>query len=63
MNGSGGATLIDYKTDTGFTGEVPPGYRQQMTIYRSALSRILALDESRISAKLVFLRHGKVVDL
>lgn len=61
------ATLLDFKTD-----HVPDAarrsaavhrYTPQILAYRTALARVLGLDEPRITAQLVFLGTGEVVDV
>ncbi len=61
-----GADVLDFKTDV-----LPPGdaaalavrieyYRPQLAAYRRAAARLLGLDPSRVSARLVFAELGEV---
>ncbi len=67
-NSSGTATrasIIDFKTDQVASNEdhnkAISTYRPQLVTYRSVLARLLRLDESKIDAKLLFTRSGRVV--
>jgi ATP-dependent exoDNAse (exonuclease V) beta subunit len=62
-----GATVLDFKSD-----EVPDDaavkalaaqYRSQMESYRSALSRMLQIAQTKVALKLVFVHSGRVRDL
>ncbi len=57
------ATIYDYKTDEVTPSRVPEHaalYREQLTTYRDALSRILRLPSSRIRMTLIFTVPGVV---
>lgn len=61
------AALVDFKTDTVASEseieQVARRYDSQIQLYRSALSRMLGLDPSRISARLLFTRIGKLYNM
>ena len=61
------ATILDFKSDE-IAGdvklaEVAEYHRPQMSLYGTALSRMLKLDPSRIALQIVFTHVGKVHDL
>lgn len=55
-NGDGRYTIVDYKTDAAFNNEK---YLPQQLCYRTAASKILGVEESKIECKLFYLRYGK----
>lgn len=55
--------IIDFKTNSAFSGEVPEAHRYQMEMYRKALALILGRAPGKIEAKLVYLRAGAVVEV
>jgi ATP-dependent helicase/nuclease subunit A len=61
------ADILDFKTDAVPTasslGERSQFYRPQLLAYRRGVSRMLRLDAERISARLLFVARGHVVDL
>jgi len=61
------ASIVDFKSDETAGGarltDSAERYRSQMSLYRSALSRILQLDPSRIALRLLFTHPGKVYEL
>ncbi len=63
--GTTGARLIDFKTDAAHNdfdlARLTDKYKPQIMAYRRALSLILAVPESRITAALLFVPGGKIV--
>jgi len=62
-----GATVLDFKSDE-ITGEAELNdraerYRSQLSIYGKALSRMLRIDPSQITLRLLFTCPGRVYDL
>jgi len=56
------AIILDFKSDNVIETELPNAgerYRSQLSLYGSALSHILHLDQSRIELQLVFTQLGK----
>jgi len=50
------ATVFDFKTDKGTEMEIAERHAAQIEIYRQAVARLLALDEARVSARVVPVR-------
>ena len=59
-NGDGSYTIVDYKSDNNIE---PEKYTGQQHCYRTAASKLLKVDESKISLYLYFLKHDKIVAL
>lgn len=55
------AVIYDFKSTR--LAEVTPAFETQLKDYRTALSQLLGFDEANIQMKLVFTRHGKVVEV
>ena len=59
-NGDGTYTIVDYKSDNSVE---PDKYIGQQHCYRTAASKLLNVDEDKISLYLYFLKHDKIVPL
>jgi len=61
------AILYDFKSDQierdRDLAEIAAGYRAQMNFYVQALNSLLGLERKQISSKLVFLHHGRIVNI
>ena len=61
------AVLLDFKTDhvpdDARLQEAVQRYAPQLAAYRHALARVLGTEEERVTARLVFLGSGHVIDL
>jgi ATP-dependent helicase/nuclease subunit A len=62
-----GATVLDFKSDEiaddAALAELARQYKPQMEAYRSALSRMLRMVQSKVALKLAFVRSGRILDL
>ena len=61
------AILYDFKSDQIEKGrdftEIAAGYRSQINLYVQALTSLLGLERKDISSHLVFLHHGRIVNM
>ena len=61
------AILYDFKSDQVEKGrdiaEITAGYHSQMHFYVQALTSLLGLERKQISSQLVFLHHGRIVNM
>ena len=60
------ATLLDFKTDhvpdEARLSAAAHRYAPQLAAYRAALARVLGIDQTQITAQLIFLGSGDVVE-